>query len=148
MHHAFLYITTSLHDYVVKMPYFTFCGGREPARQRLSSSFSELRYSLLEFNSRKNCQVLTSWMRENNSRGTKPPPLESKGHTETRQTMEISILIDVRLLFFLSHWVPYYPGPRGFSWFFFAKESKSKPRSGDNVISFVKKNQGKPLGPR
>ena len=33
-------------------------------RQWLSSSFSELRYSLLEFNSRKNCQVLTSWMRE------------------------------------------------------------------------------------
>ena len=24
-----------------------------------------------------------------------------------------------------------YPGPRGFSWFFFAKEIKSKPRSGD-----------------
>ena len=34
-------------------------------RQWLSSSFSELPYSLLEFNSRKNCQVLTSWMREN-----------------------------------------------------------------------------------
>ena len=26
----------------------------------------------------------------------------------------------------------YYPGPRGFSWFFFATEIKSKPRSGDN----------------
>ena len=25
-----------------------------------------------------------------------------------------------------------YPGPRGFSWFFFAKEIKRKPRSGDN----------------
>ena len=25
-----------------------------------------------------------------------------------------------------------YPGPRGFSWFFFAKEIKSKPRSGHN----------------
>ena len=25
-----------------------------------------------------------------------------------------------------------YPGPRGFSWFFLAKEIKSKPRSGDN----------------
>ena len=25
-----------------------------------------------------------------------------------------------------------YPGPTGFSWFFFAKEVKSKPRSGDN----------------
>ena len=32
-------------------------------RQRLSSSFSELRYSLLELNSRKNCQDLTNWMR-------------------------------------------------------------------------------------
>ena len=32
-------------------------------RQRLSSSFSELRYSLLEFNSRKNCQHLTNWTR-------------------------------------------------------------------------------------
>ena len=52
VHHAFLYIPPSLHDYDVKIPYFTFCGGREPARQRLSSSFSELRYSLLEFNSR------------------------------------------------------------------------------------------------
>ena len=65
MHHAFLYIPTSLHDYVVKMPYFTFCGGREPARQRLSSSFSELRYSLLEFNSRTNCQLLANWTRWN-----------------------------------------------------------------------------------
>ena len=25
----------------------------------------------------------------------------------------------------------FYPGPRGFSWFFFAKENNSKPRSGD-----------------
>ena len=32
-------------------------------RQRLSSSFSELRCSLLEFNSRKNCQDLTNWTR-------------------------------------------------------------------------------------
>ena len=40
--------------------------------------------------------------------------------------MEISILIDERLLFVLSQWVPYYPGPRGFSWFFFAEEIKSK----------------------
>ena len=31
-------------------------------RQRLSFSFPELWYSLLEFNSRKNCQHLTNWM--------------------------------------------------------------------------------------
>ena len=30
MHHAFLYISfPSLYDYDVKMPKFTFCGGRE-----------------------------------------------------------------------------------------------------------------------
>ena len=34
-------------------------------RQWLSSSFSELRYSLLEFNSRKNCQHLTNRTRKN-----------------------------------------------------------------------------------
>ena len=34
-------------------------------RQRLSSSLSELRYSLLEFNSSKSCQDLTNWMRWN-----------------------------------------------------------------------------------
>ena len=28
-------------------------------------------------------------------------------------------------------YVDHYPGPRGFSWFFFAKEIKSKPRRGD-----------------
>ena len=32
MHHAFLYISlSSLHDYNVKMPNFTFCGGRKRA---------------------------------------------------------------------------------------------------------------------
>ena len=47
VHHAFLYFSlSSLHDYDVKIPNFTFF------------SFSELRYSLLEFNSRKNCQHL------------------------------------------------------------------------------------------
>ena len=36
-------------------------------RQRLSFSFPELRYSLLQFNSRnKNCQHLTNWTRWNN----------------------------------------------------------------------------------
>ena len=42
-----------------------FVEGVNRQGNELSSSFSELRYSLLEFNSRKNCQVLTSWMREN-----------------------------------------------------------------------------------
>ena len=32
-------------------------------RQRLCFSIPELRYSLLEFSSRKNCQDLTNWMR-------------------------------------------------------------------------------------
>ena len=34
-------------------------------RQQLSLSFPELQYSLLEFNSRKNCQNLTNWNRYN-----------------------------------------------------------------------------------
>ena len=34
-------------------------------RQRLSFSFPELLYTLLEFNSRKNCQHLTNWTRWN-----------------------------------------------------------------------------------
>ena len=34
-------------------------------RPRLSFSFPELWYSLLEFNSRKNCQHLTNWTRRN-----------------------------------------------------------------------------------
>ena len=34
-------------------------------RQRLSFSFLGLRYTLLEFNSRKNCKDLTNWMRQN-----------------------------------------------------------------------------------
>ena len=34
-------------------------------RQRLSFSFPELWYSLLEFNSRKNCQHLTNWTKWN-----------------------------------------------------------------------------------
>ena len=39
-----------------------FVGGVN-TRQRLPFSFLELRYSLLEFNSRKNCQHLTNWTR-------------------------------------------------------------------------------------
>ena len=38
-----------------------------------------------------------------------------------------------------------YPGPRGFSWFFFAKEIKSKPRSGDNES---RKRQGERENPQ
>ena len=37
--HTFLYISSSLHDYVVKMPNFIFCGGREQATATFSSSF-------------------------------------------------------------------------------------------------------------
>ena len=39
-----------------------FVGGVN-TRQRLPFSFLELRYSLLDFNSRKNCQHLTNWTR-------------------------------------------------------------------------------------
>ena len=54
VHHTFLFIfLPSLHDYDVKMPIFTFCGRRE-YKKRLSFSFPELRFSLSEFNSRKN----------------------------------------------------------------------------------------------
>ena len=49
---AFLYISLpSPHDFEVKVPNFTFCGGRGGTRQRLSFSFPQLRYSLLVFNS-------------------------------------------------------------------------------------------------
>ena len=50
----------SLHDYNVKVPNFTFCRGRE-RRRRLSFSFPELWYSLLEFHLGKICQHLTNW---------------------------------------------------------------------------------------
>ena len=40
MHHAFLYISLrSLHDYEVKMPNFTFYGGRKQATTYCSFSF-------------------------------------------------------------------------------------------------------------
>ena len=39
-HHTFVYISlSSLHDYVVKMPYVIFCGGRKQAAAKFSSSF-------------------------------------------------------------------------------------------------------------
>ena len=38
-----------------------------------------------------------------------------------------------------------YPGHRGFPWFFFAKEIKSKPRSGDNELRKRRGEREKPL---
>ena len=38
-----------------------------------------------------------------------------------------------------------YPGPRGFSWFFLAKEINSKPRSGDNESRKRRGEREKPL---
>ena len=61
VHHAFFCISLlSLHDYNVKVPNFTFCRGRE-RRRRLSFSFPEFWYRLLEFHLRKICQHLTNW---------------------------------------------------------------------------------------
>ena len=53
MHHAFLYISLpSLHNYDMKLPDFTFCGGREH-KTTTSFSFAELRYSLLDLTPEK-----------------------------------------------------------------------------------------------
>ena len=54
VYHVFLYISLpSLQDYNVKLPIFTFCGGREH-NITVFFSFSELRYRApLEFSSRK-----------------------------------------------------------------------------------------------
>ena len=41
--------------------------------------------------------------------------------------------------------VAFYPGPRGFSWFFLAKEIKRKPRSGDNESQKRRGEREKPL---
>ena len=46
------------------MTNFTFCWGRWAQDNRPSFYFPELRYSLLEFNSRKNWQHLTAWTRK------------------------------------------------------------------------------------
>ena len=65
MHHAFLYISlSSLHGYDVKMTIFTFCEGLEH-KTTTFFLFSWPSVSLLEFNSRKNCQYLTNWTRWN-----------------------------------------------------------------------------------
>ena len=57
--HVFLYISLPLlHDRHVKLPYFTFYEGRENEKT-ISFFFFYLRYSLLEFNSRKIRQHLT-----------------------------------------------------------------------------------------
>ena len=51
VHHAFLYCSlSSVHGYDVKMPIFTFYGGREH-KTTVLLLFWELRYSPLEFNS-------------------------------------------------------------------------------------------------
>ena len=47
----------------MKLPHFTFCGGRE--YKTSTFFFPELQYKLLEFNSRKICQHLTNWTRWN-----------------------------------------------------------------------------------
>ena len=60
MHHASLYISfTSLHDYDMKMPNFTFC---KDVNTRQGFSFPERRYSLLKFNSRK--KIANIWQIE------------------------------------------------------------------------------------
>ena len=64
--HVFYISVQSLNDYDVKLPKFTFCGGVN-GTQRLSSSFPELPYTPLEFNSRKIRQHftnLTRWKRQ------------------------------------------------------------------------------------
>ena len=61
--HAFLNISLpSLHDYDVKMPNFTFCGGRE---HKATTFFLFFRASIQSFRIQlqKNCQDLTNWMR-------------------------------------------------------------------------------------
>ena len=57
---AFLYISfPSWHDYNVNLPNFTFCGGRDN-KTTTSFFFSYLRYSFLDFYSKKICQHLTN----------------------------------------------------------------------------------------
>ena len=56
MHHAFfVFSLPSLHDYDVRCIISRFVQD-VITRQRLSFSFPEPRYCLLEFNSKKNCQ--------------------------------------------------------------------------------------------
>lgn len=59
----FLYISLpSLHQYIVKLPDFMIRTWTR-ARQWFNFFFSELGYSLLEFNSRNILQRLTNWTR-------------------------------------------------------------------------------------
>ena len=52
----------SLHDHNVKVPNLTFCRGRElKTMTSFSFPFPELWYSLIEFNSKKNCQHFKNW---------------------------------------------------------------------------------------
>ena len=65
MHHAFLYLSfPSWHDYNANLPNFAFCEGRDN-KTTTSFFFSYLRYSLLDFYSKKICQHLTNWTRSN-----------------------------------------------------------------------------------
>ena len=58
----------SLHNYGVKLPIiFIVLRRSSDTRQRLSLSFSELRYSPLEFNSRRNLHHMVNWTRWNTS---------------------------------------------------------------------------------
>ena len=64
VHHAFLYISSSsLHDYDVKMPIFTFCGGREHKTTTFSFfSWTSIRSFTIQL-PKKNCQHLENWAR-------------------------------------------------------------------------------------
>ena len=67
-YHAYLYIFwASLHEWKMKIPNLTFCGGRE-TRQGLHVSFPELRCSPLESNFKNNSSTFDQlWTRWNKS---------------------------------------------------------------------------------
>ena len=59
-HYTFLYISLpSMHDFDVKLPHFTFYGGRKDRRQRSFFSLSEIGYGSQEFNDRRVRPCLT-----------------------------------------------------------------------------------------
>ena len=65
-------------------------------RPRLSFSFPELRYSLLEFNSRKYCQHLTDWTRRNKRYlvwSSLNSPFKWRFHSRRRRCLLSSLLI-------------------------------------------------------
>ena len=59
------FLSNSLHDHDVKVPNFTFCWGRWTQDNDFLFLFLNFDTSLLEFNSRTNCQLLTNWTRWN-----------------------------------------------------------------------------------